>query len=155
MCLHVKTTAGCLCADLHAVHGLPELVQLMGGAERLQPDVRQLHLLLPELAAQLHHRLRLAVQTLRQSAHSDTQVGDVTYSPERRLCFCLFTQHIQVGDQRMKMRREFRTSGNLSVTWSISSAHSKQNLFNTSTCKNQEINSSFDLQPECVQTESA
>lgn len=36
----------------------------MSRAEGLQADVRQLHLLLPQLTAQLHHRLRLAVQTL-------------------------------------------------------------------------------------------
>lgn len=53
-------------SDLHAVHGLSELVQLMRRAESLQTDIGQLHLLLPELTAQLHHRLRLAVQTLRQ-----------------------------------------------------------------------------------------
>lgn len=42
-------------------------------AERLQTDISQLHLFLSEFAAQLHHHLRLAVQTLRQSAQ--TQAG--------------------------------------------------------------------------------
>lgn len=55
---------GCGSSDLHAVHGFPELVQLVCRAESLQADVSQLHLLFPELTPQLHHRLRLAVQTL-------------------------------------------------------------------------------------------
>lgn len=39
--------------DLHVVHGLPKLVQLVCRVEGLQADVRQLHLLLPQLGAQL------------------------------------------------------------------------------------------------------
>lgn len=49
---------------LHAVHGLPELVQLVGGAEGLQAYVSQLHLLVSELTAEPHHLLRLAVCVL-------------------------------------------------------------------------------------------
>lgn len=38
-----------LCPDtnLHIVHGLPKLVQLVGRVEGLQPDIRKLHLFLP------------------------------------------------------------------------------------------------------------
>lgn len=39
--------------DLHVVHGLPQLVQLVRGVEGFQADVRELHLLLPQLRAQL------------------------------------------------------------------------------------------------------
>lgn len=59
--------------DLHAVHGLSELVQLMCRAESLQANISQLHLFLPELTPQLHHCLRLAVQTLRQSIDTHIQ----------------------------------------------------------------------------------
>ena len=43
--------------DLHVVHGLPQLVQLVGRVEGFQADVRELHLLLPQLGAQLGHLL--------------------------------------------------------------------------------------------------
>lgn len=38
---------------LHVMHGLPQLLQLVSRVEGLQADVRQLHLLLPQLRAQL------------------------------------------------------------------------------------------------------
>lgn len=36
-------------SHLHVVHGLPQLLQLVGRVEGFQADVRQLHLLLPQL----------------------------------------------------------------------------------------------------------
>lgn len=53
---------------LHPVHGFTELVQLVGRAEGFQANVRQLHLLVPQLVPQLHHRLCLAVRALRNAA---------------------------------------------------------------------------------------
>ena len=59
--------------DLHAVHGLPELVQLVGGAQGLQADVGQLHLLVSQLAAQLHDRFGVGVPALRDPAEKNTK----------------------------------------------------------------------------------
>lgn len=53
-------------AHLHAVHGLSDLVQVVGGAEGLQADVRQLQLLFPEFVLQLEHDLRLGLGALAQ-----------------------------------------------------------------------------------------
>lgn len=51
-------------AHLHPVHGLPQLVELVRGAERFQADVGQLHLLVPQLVPELHDRLGLTVDAL-------------------------------------------------------------------------------------------
>ena len=51
---------------LHLVHGLAELLELVGGGQGLETDVRQFHVLVPQLFPQLHHRH--AVRTLRQPA---------------------------------------------------------------------------------------
>lgn len=51
ICLWGKYLTCCCFADLHAVHGLPQLVQLVCRAESLQADVGELHLLLPEFTA--------------------------------------------------------------------------------------------------------
>ena len=59
--------------DLHAVHGLPELVQLVGGAQGLQTDVGKLHLFVSQLAAQLHDRLSLGVPALGDPAEKNTK----------------------------------------------------------------------------------
>lgn len=67
-------------SDLHAVHGLPELVQLVGGAQGLQTDVRQLHLFVPQLAPKLHHRLRVIVSALRDPADDTKQQLQMTKS---------------------------------------------------------------------------
>lgn len=60
--------SGVAAAHLHPVHGLPQLVQLVGRAQGFQANVRQLHLLVPQLVPQLHHRLGLAVRALRDTA---------------------------------------------------------------------------------------
>lgn len=75
-----STCVFCVSADLHTVHGLPELVQLMCRTEGLQADISQLHFLLPELAPQLHYRLRLTVQTFRQSVRRIARLKDFKYS---------------------------------------------------------------------------
>lgn len=49
----------CPSTNLHVVHGFPKLVQLVGGVEGLQADVCELHLLLPQLRAQLRDFLFL------------------------------------------------------------------------------------------------
>src|SRR4029434_10578224 len=60
----------CVCAraHLHAVHGLPDLVQVVSGAERLQADIGQLELLLPQLVLQLQDDLGLGLRALAQPA---------------------------------------------------------------------------------------
>lgn len=40
-------------SHLHAVHGFSDLIQVVGRAKCLQPDVCQLELLLPQLVLQL------------------------------------------------------------------------------------------------------
>lgn len=52
---------------LHPVHGLPQSVQLVRGAQGFQPDVSQLHLFVAELVAQLQDAVRFVVRTLRQA----------------------------------------------------------------------------------------
>lgn len=56
-----------LISHLHPVHGLPELVQLVGRAEGFQTDVCQLHLLVSQLISQLHDRLGFTIHALRNS----------------------------------------------------------------------------------------
>lgn len=51
-------------SHLHPVHGLPELVELVGGAEGFQADVCQLHLLVSQLIPELHDCLGLTVHAL-------------------------------------------------------------------------------------------
>lgn len=65
MCLHKISSPG---PYLHAVHGLSDLVQVVGRAERLQADVRQLELLLSQLVLQLEDDLRLRLCALAQPA---------------------------------------------------------------------------------------
>lgn len=55
-------------AHLHAIHGLSDLVQVVGGAERLQADVSQLQLLLSQLVLQLEDDLGLGLGALTQPA---------------------------------------------------------------------------------------
>lgn len=54
-------------SHLHPVHGLPELVELVGRAECFQADVRQLHLLVSQLISELHDCLGFAIHALRDS----------------------------------------------------------------------------------------
>lgn len=55
-------------AHLHAVHGLSDLVQVVGRAERLQADVGQLQLLLSQLVLQLKDDLGFGLGALAQPA---------------------------------------------------------------------------------------
>lgn len=52
-------------AYLHPVHRLPQLVELVGGAQGLQADISQLHLFVSQLISQLHDRLSLTVSAFR------------------------------------------------------------------------------------------
>ena len=47
----------CGATHLHSVHGLAELLQLVGRRQRLQADVGQLHVLLMKRHLELHYRL--------------------------------------------------------------------------------------------------
>lgn len=53
---------------LHAIHGLSDLVQVVGRAERLQADVSQLQFLLSQLVLQLEDDLCLGLSALTQPA---------------------------------------------------------------------------------------
>lgn len=53
---------------LHAVHGLSDLVQVVSRAKRLQADIRQLELLLPQLVLQLEDDFGLGLGALAQPA---------------------------------------------------------------------------------------
>lgn len=68
------TASGCLTLrvrrpaepHLHAIHGLTDLVQVVGGAKCLQTNVRQLELLLPQLVLQLEDDLSLGLGAFTQ-----------------------------------------------------------------------------------------
>lgn len=72
-------------SHLHAIHGLSDLVQVVGGAERLQADVCQLELLLPQFVLQLQDDFSLGFGALAQPAIRDYTQGGGRGSP-RRLC---------------------------------------------------------------------
>lgn len=59
-------------SHLHAVHGLSDLVQVVGGAKRLQADVCQLELLLPQLVLQLKDDFSLSFGAFAQPANGVT-----------------------------------------------------------------------------------
>lgn len=63
-----KVDAVCSVAHLHAIHGLSDLVQVVGRAERLQADVSQLQLLFSQLVLQLEDDLGLGLGALAQPA---------------------------------------------------------------------------------------
>lgn len=51
---------------LHAIHGFPDLVQVVGRTQRLQPDVGQLEFFLPQLVLELQDDLGLGFGALAQ-----------------------------------------------------------------------------------------
>lgn len=61
---------------MHAVHSLPDLVQMMCRAERLQPDIGEFELFFPQLILQLQYDLRLSLGAFTQPA------GEITHSVE-------------------------------------------------------------------------
>ena len=68
-------------SHLHAVHGLSDLVQVVGGAQRLQADVCQLELLLPKLVLQLEDGFRLGLGAFAEPATRDYTQGGGRGSP--------------------------------------------------------------------------
>lgn len=98
-------------SHLHAIHGLSDLVQVVGGAERLQADVCQLELLLPQFVLQLQDDFSLGFGALAQPAIRDYTQGGGRGSP-RRLCqhththTVLSDKHTFRGKRRAEAQRE-------------------------------------------------
>lgn len=100
-----------LWSHLHAVHGLSYLVQMVGRAERLQANIRQLELLLPQFVLQLEDDFRLGFGAFAQPAsgitHREEEGGHLGgYTEHTHSHRVLSDKHTFAGNKKAEVQRK-------------------------------------------------